>query len=312
MEIFKNKTIAALTAVFCSVLWGSAFPVLKIGYEEMAIAPDDVSAKLVFAGIRFLGAGIMVLLLSIPLGRKGRERFKRSDYLHLISLGIMQTFLLYFFFYNGLSYTTGAKSSLIMAGENFIVILIAHYIYRNDKLSWKKTVGMLLGFTGVFLANFDKGFALSFVFEGDGFMVIAMAIGSIGTIYAKWLSAKRSPFLVSGWQLSLGGLMLLLSGLPGLRDDSLVFTAKGTALLIYSMLLSAIAFSLWYALLSVNKAGEITMFRFVIPVAGVFLSAAFVPGESLNAYVLLSLVLVASGIVVVNWKRTETYKKLSG
>jgi hypothetical protein len=42
------------------------------------------------------------------------------------------------------------------------------------------------------------------------------------------------------------------------------------------MLLSAIAFSLWYAILSFHKAGEITMFRFVIPVAGVFLSAAFI------------------------------------
>ncbi|MBN2219431.1 MAG: DMT family transporter, partial [Kosmotogaceae bacterium] len=154
MNILKKKWMAALTAVFCSILWGSAFPVLKLSYEEMSIAPDDVSAKLVFAGIRFLGAGIMVLMLSIPLGRKGRTRFTKKDYLHLLALGILQTFLLYFFFYNGLSYTTGMKSSIIMAGENFLVILLAHYIYKNDRLSWKKTLGMILGFAGVFLANF--------------------------------------------------------------------------------------------------------------------------------------------------------------
>jgi len=44
------------------------------------------------------------------------------------------------------------------------------------------------------------------------------------------------------------------------------------------------------------------MFRFVIPVAGVFLSAAFVPGEAINSYTLLSLLLVALGIIVVNWR----------
>ncbi len=302
MEILRGKVAAAVTAIICSILWGSAFPVLKIAYEEMAIAPDDVSAKLVFAGLRFLGAGLMVLLLSIPFGKKERQKFTAGDYIHFIALGTMQTFLLYFFFYNGLSYTTGMKSSIIMAGENFLVILLAHYIYHNDRLSWRKTLGMLLGFLGVFLANFNEGFTLSFVFKGDGFMLIATSIGAIGTIYAKWLSASRSPFLVSGWQLSIGGLMLLLFGLPGLKAGALVFTPKGVSLLIYSMLLSAIAFSLWYALLSYHKAGEITMFRFVIPVAGVFLSAAFIPGEAINSYTLLSLLLVALGIIVVNWR----------
>ena len=302
MDILKKKWMAALTAVFCSVLWGSAFPVLKLSYEEMSIAPDDVSAKLVFAGIRFLGAGIMVLMLSIPLGRKGRTRFAKKDYLHLLALGTLQTFLLYFFFYNGLSYTTGMKSSIIMAGENFLVILLANYMYKNDRLSWKKTLGMILGFAGVFLANFEVGFTLSFVFLGDGFMLIAATIGAFGTMYAKWMSANRSPFLVSGWQLSIGGFLLLISGFPGLKEDSLVFTLKGNLLLVYSMLLSAIAFSLWYAILSFHKAGEITMFRFVIPVAGVFLSAAFIPGEALNSYMAFALVLVSAGIVVVNWK----------
>ncbi|KUK82371.1 multidrug transporter [Mesotoga sp. Brook.08.YT.4.2.5.1] len=302
MDILKKKWIAALVAVFCSVLWGSAFPVLKLGYEEMAISPDDVSAKLVFAGIRFLGAGIMVLLLSIPLGRKGRVKFVKKDYMHLFALGVLQTFLLYFFFYNGLSHTTGMKSSIIMAGENFLVILLAHYIYKNDRLSWRKTLGMFLGFAGVFLANFEAGFTLSFVFKGDGFMLIAATIGALGTMYAKWMSANRSPFLVSGWQLSIGGFLLLVAGLPGLRGDSLRFTFKGNLLLLYSMLLSAVAFSLWYAVLSLHKAGEITMFRFVIPVAGVFLSAAFIPGEALNSYMAFALILVSAGIVVVNWK----------
>ncbi len=302
MDVLKKKWMAALVAIFCSVLWGSAFPVLKLSYEEMSIAPDDVSAKLVFAGIRFLGAGIMVLMLSIPLGRKGRTRFAKKDYLHFLALGILQTFLLYFFFYNGLSYTTGMKSSIIMAGENFLVILLAHYIYKNDRLSWKKTLGMILGFAGVFLANFETGFTLSFVFLGDGFMLIAATIGAFGTMYAKRLSAIRSPFLVSGWQLSIGGFLLLIAGLPGLKEYSLVFTLKGNLLLVYSMLLSAIAFSLWYAILSFHKAGEITMFRFVIPVAGVFLSAAFIPGEALNSYMAFALVLVSAGIVVVNWK----------
>lgn len=300
--------MAAATAIFCSVLWGSAFPVLKISYQELQIAPGDVSAKLVFAGLRFLGAGLIVLLLSILLTRKSWTELAVKDFPLLMGLGLVQTFMLYFFFYNGLSYTSGMKSSIIMAGENFIVILMAHYIYKNDKLNWKKALGMFLGFAGVFLANFGKNFSLDFVFKGDGFMLIAACMGALGTIYAKWMSSKASPMLVSGWQLTFGSLVLLAVGLPGLKGGAILFTFKGVVLLIYSMLLSAVAFTLWYSLLRFHKAGEITMFRFVIPVAGVFLSATFIPEEELTYYVLFALGLVALGIIVVNNRSRVTEK----
>lgn len=60
--IFQHKWSVIGIAVFCSILWGSAFPVLKISYEELQMAPGDIAAKIVFAGGRFLLAGLIVLL----------------------------------------------------------------------------------------------------------------------------------------------------------------------------------------------------------------------------------------------------------
>ena len=71
--------------------------------------------------------------------------------------------------------------------------------------------------------------------------------------------------------------------------------------------LSAAAFSLWYYLLKYNKAGEITLYRFVIPVSGAVLSALVLPGESLSPAALVALALVAFGIAAVNrWRKPET------
>lgn len=61
-SIYQNKWAVIIIAIFCSLLWGSAFPVLKISYQELHMAPDDTMAKIVFAGMRFLIAGIIILV----------------------------------------------------------------------------------------------------------------------------------------------------------------------------------------------------------------------------------------------------------
>jgi len=83
----------------------------------------------------------------------------------------------------------------------------------------------------------------------------------------------------------------------------MTLTPKAWLLLFYAAFLSAAAFSMWYSVLKYNKAGEISVYRFMIPVSGAFLSALFIPGEKLSLFMLAALVLVAAGIVVVNYRK---------
>ena len=61
--MFQKKWSVIAIAIFCSVLWGSAFPVLKISNQELQLPANEPIAQIVFAGIRFLLAGIMILCL---------------------------------------------------------------------------------------------------------------------------------------------------------------------------------------------------------------------------------------------------------
>lgn len=67
----KNKSLMAALAVLATFLWGSAFPSVKLGYEIFKIQGDDIGSKLLFAGIRFAAAGLMVLAV---LGVQTRQR----------------------------------------------------------------------------------------------------------------------------------------------------------------------------------------------------------------------------------------------
>ena len=54
--------IVALLACVCCILWGSAIPVIKTGYRLMQVDSADTESQIVFAGVRFTLAGILVLI----------------------------------------------------------------------------------------------------------------------------------------------------------------------------------------------------------------------------------------------------------
>jgi len=297
-----NKYWVIVIALFCAVLWGSAFPVLKVSYEELGIAAGDRNAIIVLAGLRFFLAAMLIYAMII-FGLHKSPKVKLKILPQLFLLGLLQISLLYFFFYNGLAHTSGMKGAVLSSAGIFFVVVIAHFVYYDDRLDLRKFLGLIAGFAGIALINSGENFTLDFAWQGEGFMILSGLVGALGTILAKRISKEVHPFILTAWQMLLGSLLLIAVGLPGLKPYAIVFTSRAFILLLYSAFLSATAFSLWYAILKHNKAGEISVFKFMTPVSGAILSAIFVPGERLTLNMFLALVLVVIGVIVVNYQR---------
>ena len=295
--LFDPKTVLLL-ATLCCALWGSSYPAIKNGYEMLQIAPHDVSSKLVFAGYRFLLAGLCLLLLAMIMG-KPVLRLSRHTFGQVALLGMVQTGLQYVFFYIGLAYTTGVRASILNASTSFFGVLLAHFVYQNDRLSARKSAGCLLGFAGVVTVNAGGGplDALPSL-HGEGFIVIAAFVLSAASIYGKYVSSRMDAMVMTGWQLAIGGLALLVGGYAtgGTLGN---MTPASTLLLGYLALLSAVSFTLWSLLLKYNPVGMVSVFTFLVPVFGTALSALFL-GESIFEWKnLAALVLVCVGIALV-------------
>lgn len=301
-HLLTKKWIVILIAVFCSILWGSAFPVLKISYVEMQMAADDTIAKIVLAGLRFLLAGLILLIGMIIFERKALVVTKRQVRF-LILFGIIQTAVQYYFFYNGLANTSGMQGAILVSSGTFFTVILAHFFYKNDRINIAKALGLLAGFGGIIVANWGQELQFSFQLKGEGFMIIAALTGAIGTIMAKEMAIGIHPFALTGYQLTIGSILMLIFGMPQLGEQAIIFTPLGWGLLIYSAVLSAVAFALWYSILKYNKAGEISIYKFITPVSGALLSALFIPDETLNAFIFGGLALVALGIVAINRER---------
>ena len=74
----KTWVVAALACV-CCLLWGSAIPVIKTGYRLMQVDSADTASQIVFAGIRFTLAGLLVLLFASIKEKKIRIPDGRSE-----------------------------------------------------------------------------------------------------------------------------------------------------------------------------------------------------------------------------------------
>lgn len=295
-----RKTVFLL-ATFCCLLWGSSYPAIKGGYALFGIATDDIASKLVFAGWRFALAGVVLLAWAAASGKRvGGWPARTLGQFAL--LGLVQTTLQYVFFYIGLAHTTGVKSSIMNATGTFFSVLLAHWIYANDRLSYGKAIGCVVGFAGVMVVNLGAGLggllALDFTLLGEGFVVIAAAVLAAASIYGKRISQGVDPIVMTGWQLAIGGAALLVLGYA-LGGALTRFTPASTALLAYMVLLSSLAISIWSLLLKHNRVSLITAFNFMVPVFGALLSALFLNETILEWRNAIALVLVCAGIWLV-------------
>ncbi|MFL0249651.1 DMT family transporter [Clostridium neuense] len=298
-KLLTNKKVIIVLATICCLLWGSAFPGVKTGYSLFKISANDIPSKFVFAGYRFTLAGILVLIAAAVSG-KNILIFTKKNTPQIAMLGFTQTTIQYVFFYIGLGYTTGSKGSIVNATSTFFSIILAHFIYKNDKLTFNKALGCIVGFLGVIAANFSSDvLKFSFSFKGEGLVILSALAASASSIYGKKITQILDSTIVTGYQLFIGGFVLTILGL--LNKGSLAaFTPKSTLLLFYLAILSSAAFSIWTALLKYNKVGFVSMFNFLIPIFGVFLSAIILKEKVFDIKNLAALVLVCTGIILAN------------
>jgi drug/metabolite transporter (DMT)-like permease len=300
-KIFTHPLGIMAVATGATLLWGSAFPIIKLSYAELAIEKNDLFEQILFAGYRFVLASLLILLFMKLIGRS--IGYQRGSILKVSRIGLFQTLLQYIFFYYGMSGSTGVQGSIIAGTTSFFQILLAHYMYHSDKITLRKITGLIVGFFGVMLVGMSKGTLTQQFGLAEICLLLAMFFGAFGNILSKKESENLDILYMTSYQMLLGGLTLLTIGASATGFMPFEFTGKAAWMMLYLAVLSALAFVLWNTVMKYNKVGSISMYLFLVPVFGVLLSAAWV-GEELHLFIWAALALVVSGIVIVN--RTKT------
>lgn len=295
-KMLTNPFVVTAIAVFCCALWGSATPFIKIGYGLM-LSDNTTASTVLFAGIRFFFAGVMVILCYSIFQRKLLIP-QKENWGKITWVSLFQTVIQYIFFYIGVANTTGVKATVISGSGTFSAILVACLMFRQEKLSIRKMLACIVGFFGILLINLN-GLQWNINFFGDGFVFFATVAYGISSSLMKRYSHLEDPVIISGYQFMLGGILMML---PGFLFGGCVEIVnwKSVWVLGYLSLLSAAAYSLWGVLLKYNPVSRVAVFSFMIPVFGVVLSQLLLLENSQVSplMLVLALIFICCGILI--------------
>ena len=297
ITIFQRPGWVVVFALTAAMAWGWAFPLIKIGFNAFGITADMTGSKMLFAGIRFAAAGLIVLSVARSNGRS----FKTSsviDWRFILAFALMNTTLHYFFFYVGMSHSEGSRAAILNSLSTFLVVLLACACFKSDKLTSRKIIGCAVGFGGILALNLGGADSGHFVWLGDGMIILNAVCGAVSNLMTRGLSRRVDVFVGTGYSLTIGGIMLIIPGLV-LGGSLPHVNMLGIICLMLLIAISAVGFALYNKLLSCNPVGKVAIYNSLIPIVGAVTSCLCL-GETFHSKYILAGGLAALGIYIIN------------
>ena len=296
-SIFQQPVWVVMFALTAACAWGWAFPLIKVGFNAFGILPDMTGSKMLFAGIRFAVAGLIVLAVARGSGRSFKTSTK-ADWCFILAFALMNTTLHYFFFYVGMSHSEGSRAAILNSLGTFLVVLLACACFRSDKLTSRKMVGCVVGFGGILALNLGGAESGRFTWLGDGMIILNAICSACANLMTRGLSRRMDVFVGTGYGLTLGGILLII---PGLAFGGTLPTINtlGIVCLLLLIAISAVGFTLYNKLLSCNPVGKVAIYNSLIPVVGTVTSCLCL-GETFHPKYALAGGLAALGIYIIN------------
>ena len=296
-SIFERPVWVALLALTAATAWGWAYPLIKLGFEEFAITGSMTAEKMLFAGVRFAIAGMIVL----GIARTANISFalkERGGFWYVLLFALMNTTLHYAFFYIGLSHSGGARAAILNSLGVFLLVLFACMFFKSDKLTTRKIIGCVIGFAGILALNVGSGSSSDFTLMGDGMIILNALCSAIAGLMTRGLGKRVNVFVGTGYSLALGGVLLIVPAVyMGARIPQVTFA--GVVILLTLVGISTFGFMIYNKLLTCNPVGKVAIFNSLIPIVGAVTSSLCLDEPFYRKYILAAL-LATAGIYIIN------------
>lgn len=285
-----------LTALLVMALWGSLFPMVKIGYSTLGIASDSIPSILLFAGVRFTLCGAVAL--GISGAKKDRiENDKGKVIANILLIGLFSIVLHYAFTYIGLTSTDSSKTALIKQVGTLVYICSAPLFFKDERITWRKLVGAAIGFLGILAINYT-GNGISFSM-GDVLILLASACTVVSSIVNKRTANKASAFMITGISQLSGGIVLIAAALI-MGGATIAPTPQGIAVFAYICTASTVAYLLWNYVLRSGSLSKLFIIKFAEPLFACVFGALLLNENIFKLQYLLAFLLISAGIALAS------------
>ncbi|MCC3358475.1 DMT family transporter [Bacillus sp. REN16] len=276
-------------AILC-LIWGFNYVVMKLG--NGVFPPGE------FAALRFLTGSIVLLGLcfikKIPLPNK-------SDLKWLVICGLLQTTYFNIAIQISLNHISAGLTSVLTYSMPLFLSIMAHRWIPGERLTVRKTFGIVIGVVGLFLAMN--------IHFGGSFWIVLLGLSSaiswaIASLFFKVKLKDCDTIQFTTWQMTIGTVGLLVYTLSFETGESHWGFMPVVYILFSGVIASALAFVMWNHILRRTEASKASTSLLVVPIVGVVSGYIFLD-ESLSVITLAGILLVLVGIWFVNSKNTQ-------
>lgn len=287
MAALRGKALVAYLLV--CVVWGSTYLAIRIGVAELP--------PFLFAGLRFVIAGVLLLGLALSLGQRLPHRW--ADWRTQAVVGL-------FLLAGGNAFVVWAEQYTTSGVASIFVVTVALWMALFDAvvpggradLDWRVIAGLALGFVGTaLLVGTSPGELARADLRGPIALTIASASWAFGSVYSKRRPSEASPYVAASLQMLAGGLFVTLVGLALGEAAAWRFAPKGLAAVGYLVVFGSIVGYTAYAYaLRHAPATIVGTYAYVNPVIAVLLGWLLLD-EPITARTFLAMALILGAVV---------------
>jgi drug/metabolite transporter (DMT)-like permease len=277
-------------------IWSSSFMWIKIAVQE--ISPTMLVAFRALFGLLFCVVVIVIQRAQWP------RTFK--SWFPLLLLGVTNIAIPFFLISWGEQYIDSAVASILDATVPLFTILIAHYLLQDDKITYPKLIGLLIGFAGVIvLMSKDLLNSSTNSILGQAAVILASIFYAVNSVYIR-KTTENMPGMVrsAGPLLSASVVMWLATFLFESPAEMPQLGMTWFALLWLGVFGSGLAFAMAYYLIHEIGPTRTTMVTYLFPLGGVILGVTFL-NEELTWPLITGAILIVLSLVVANWEPKE-------
>lgn len=284
------RPLQLATLVLLSVIWGSAFMLVKVVLEE--VDPLTLVAGRLAGAALFLSLAVAVTGHAFPRDRTAWHAF--------VFLGLVNNVWPFVLLSWGQDRIDSGLAAIFTASMPLSTVLLAH-VWIQERLTPGRTVGVLIGFAGVFVLI---GPDLRELTQSSTLGELAILLGvlgySAGTVFARRYLQNADVIATAAGQTIVGAAVMIPFALAIDQPFDLDLSTKhAIAWATLGVLPSGIAYLLFFPLIRQVSATQASMVSYLIPISAVLLGA-LVLDERLNAWSFAGLALIIVGVSVVN------------
>ena len=283
----EANTFDLFLLIFLAVIWGSAFFNIKIAtysYDPITLA----LVRVVFASVPLL---VLCKIKKIKI-----EAFTKNWGMFAL-IGLTNIAIPFVLIAIGTAKINSYLAAMLMSTTPLSGSILAHFFIKDEKLSLLKSLGVLIGFSGIILLFFDR-----IVINNDNYIYALITIlGStfycIGGLLTLKLKDKKNENVTTSttlWSVIFLLPFSLILETPWNFNPTLASTIS---LLYLGVIATGLAWLIRFRILTSNGLVFQTQVAYLIPIFGIIFGY-FLMDEIITWKVLFSLVIILIGIYI--------------